>query len=78
MKSKIFYSPKENHLAIVYTDRRGYDRFRGFVDETQRTWLRPKLLTRRYVLKEHYLGPAQHKFTSPMYSLRIVSTLNWS
>ncbi len=51
------YSPKENHLAIVYSERHGYNRFKGFIDESQRVWLGPKFFTRLYVLKEHYLGP---------------------
>ena len=65
MTTRLFYSPQENHLAIVYSDRYGHARFHGFVDETQRVWLGPKALTRRYVLKEHYLGPrTAHIFLS--------------
>lgn len=59
------YSPKENHLAIVYSDRYGHARFNRFIDETERVWLGPKILTRHYVLKEHYLGPrTAHIFLS--------------
>ena len=59
------YSPKENHLAIVYSDRYGHARFNRFIDETERVWLGPKMLTHRYVLKEHYLGPrTAHIFLS--------------
>lgn len=65
MENKFFYRPKENHLGIIYSDRFGYDRFVGFANETQAVWLGPKFLTRRYVLKEHYLGPRTvHLFLS--------------
>lgn len=56
MENKLFYSPKENHLAIVYSERHGQARFKRFIDETERVWLGPKAITHLYVLKEHSLG----------------------
>lgn len=62
---KIFYSPQENHLAIIYTDRHGYERFDRFIDESEQIMIGPRALTHRYVLKEHYLGPrTAHIFLS--------------
>ena len=52
-----FYSPQENHLAIVYSERQGQKRFHRFIDETQRAPIGPRWLTQLYVLKEFYLGP---------------------
>ncbi len=64
-KNTLFYSPKENHLAIVYSNRHGHGRFNRFIDETQNVWLGPKALTQLYVLKEHNLGPrTSHIFLS--------------
>ena len=69
MENQFFYSPKENHLAIVYSDRNGHARFQGFIAETESVWLGPKVLTQRYVLKEHYLGPrTAHIFLSNVLS----------
>ena len=56
MENKLFYSPKEEHLAIVYSERHGQARFKRFIDETERVWLGPKAITQLYVLKERYLG----------------------
>jgi hypothetical protein len=65
MENKFFYSPQENHLAIVYSDLLGNARFKRFIDETECVWLGPKVLTQQYVLKEHYLGPrTAHIFLS--------------
>jgi hypothetical protein len=62
-KQPHFYSPEENHLAVIYTEKFGQKRFKEFVTEKEQIWFGP--LTRRFVFKEINLGPrTAHIFLS--------------
>lgn len=62
-KQPIFYSPEENHLAVVYSENLGQRRFKRFATENERIFLGPQKLTHRFVFKEINLGPRTAHFS---------------
>jgi len=56
-KQRLFYSPEENHIAIICSGFCRQKRFKGFATEKEHIWLGPRRLTHRFVFKEINLGP---------------------
>ena len=69
VNNQIVYSPTENHLAVIYSDRHGLKRFNRFVTEKEHLVFFPRPLTRLFVLKEINLGPrTAHLFFSNVFT----------
>lgn len=65
MSRRIFYSPEENHLGVIYSERFGRRRFQRFVTEKENIIIGPRKITQRFVLKEIYLGPRTVQLSFP-------------